>query len=61
MPAETKYFECPFCKEPDFDLIGLKNHFEKGYCDVYNETDLLIIPSSSGQELRSKFLHAPNK
>lgn len=30
--------ECPFCKEPDFDLIGLRSHFESGYCDVYEST-----------------------
>ena len=32
--------ECPFCDDGDkaFDLIGLKTHFEKGYCDVYNNT-----------------------
>jgi hypothetical protein len=29
---------CPFCKEKDFDLIGLKYHFEMGYCTVYNDT-----------------------
>lgn len=33
--------ECPFCKDPayDFDLIGLKQHFECGWCDVYNATE----------------------
>lgn len=29
---------CPFCGERDFDLVGLKGHFEKGYCGIYNET-----------------------
>lgn len=29
---------CPFCGESDFDLVGLKSHFMKGYCDQYNET-----------------------
>ena len=29
---------CPFCKEEDFDLIGLKHHFGSGYCDVFNKT-----------------------
>lgn len=28
--------ECPFCHETNFDLIGLKLHFERGWCDVYN-------------------------
>lgn len=30
---------CPFCEQPGFDKIGLKYHFEMGYCDVYNETE----------------------
>jgi hypothetical protein len=29
---------CPFCHEKDFDLIGLKYHFEMGYCKEYNDT-----------------------
>jgi hypothetical protein len=28
--------ECPFCKEDDFDLVGLKIHFTRGYCQAYN-------------------------
>jgi hypothetical protein len=34
---------CPFCGEGkgtdifQFDLPGLKNHFERGWCEVYNE------------------------
>jgi len=29
---------CPFCKENDFDLIGLKSHINHGDCSVFNET-----------------------
>lgn len=29
---------CPFCKENDFDLIGLKNHLLSGHCGNFNET-----------------------
>jgi hypothetical protein len=29
---------CPFCKEGDFDLIGLKSHFMRGWCEVFNAT-----------------------
>lgn len=29
---------CPFCNEGDFDLIGLKYHYEMGYCESYNNT-----------------------
>lgn len=32
------YIQCPFCKEEDFDLIGLKAHIERGCCDVFNST-----------------------
>ena len=35
----SEYITCPFCNEEDFDLIGLKDHFVKGYCDVFNETE----------------------
>ena len=31
---------CPFCIEGDFDLVGLKIHFIRGYCDVFNNTDI---------------------
>lgn len=24
---------CPFCKEPDFDLVGLKIHLLSGHCE----------------------------
>jgi hypothetical protein len=30
---------CPFCNETDFDLIGLKRHFLRDWCDVFNITD----------------------
>jgi len=29
---------CPFCGESEFDLIGLKSHFENGDCEKYNST-----------------------
>ena len=29
---------CPFCKQEDFDLEGLKMHLEMGWCEVFNET-----------------------
>lgn len=29
---------CPFCKEGGFDLMGLKHHFNSGYCAKYNDT-----------------------
>lgn len=35
---QIEYVECPFCKERDFDLPGLKLHLYK-YCDVFKETE----------------------
>ena len=29
---------CPFCKEDDFDLIGLKMHLGNGWCEKYRNT-----------------------
>ena len=29
---------CPFCGEKDFDLIGLKTHFERGWCHEFTAT-----------------------
>jgi len=28
---------CPFCREKDFDLEGLKTHLVHGDCEVYNK------------------------
>lgn len=30
---------CPFCKEKDFDLIGLKHHIKCGHCDVFESLE----------------------
>ena len=38
MTDERQDHICPFCKESEFDLIGLKMHFEKGWCEIYNST-----------------------
>lgn len=27
---------CPFCREQDFDLVGLKGHLEHGDCEPFN-------------------------
>lgn len=40
-PNESQEIVCPFCGEKDFDLVGLKYHFERGYCDVYEEIEEL--------------------
>lgn len=35
-----KYYECPFCKENDFDLNGLKTHLIR-WCEAFKETEML--------------------
>jgi hypothetical protein len=35
---------CPFCDEAEFDLIGLKLHYLRGYCDAFNDTELPSPP-----------------
>ncbi len=30
--------ECPFCKDTNFDGIGLKYHLEAGHCEPYEAT-----------------------
>ena len=32
---------CPFCKEKDFDAIGLKSHLLSGDCKLFNETEVI--------------------
>ena len=31
---------CPFCKEDDFDLIGLKGHLIQGRCKEFNVIEI---------------------
>lgn len=31
--------QCPFCKENDFDLIGLKGHLLYGDCEVFEAVE----------------------
>lgn len=33
------YVVCPFCLEDDFDLIGLKYHLQRGWCEVYENVE----------------------
>ncbi len=36
----TEYLICPFCKEDDFDLVGLKTHLWCNHCDIFNKTEV---------------------
>ena len=31
---------CPFCKSTGFDLIGLRRHYDLGWCETLNNTPL---------------------
>jgi hypothetical protein len=35
----SEYVSCPWCKEDDFDLQGLKFHLEHGHCEEYEKCD----------------------
>jgi len=35
MSAGSNDIECPFCHLKEFDLVGLKEHFEFGWCEIY--------------------------
>ena len=35
---ESNMVQCPFCGEKDFDLEGLKLHYQAGWCDTFNTT-----------------------
>jgi hypothetical protein len=49
---------CPFCGEGDFDLVGLKTHFLRGWCDKFNETILYAPHTREARQLTHK--KAPN-
>ncbi len=34
----SELITCPFCKEGEFDLIGLRHHLMCGYCQVFEAT-----------------------
>lgn len=42
----TKFIDCPFCHEHDFDKYGLKHHLQNGYCEVYEEIQLVQRPQA---------------
>lgn len=50
----SNYVECPFCDEPDFDLVGLKHHLLAGHCDVFDEIDTLDRPVTFVQPAQGK-------
>ena len=45
---------CQFCKKKGFDLIGLKYHFEMGYCQPYNDTLTVEEESKLWQVLKQQ-------
>jgi len=45
---EAEYTVCPFCKETDFDLVGLKVHLTF-YCEEF-----INYPLDYGKETKGK-------
>ena len=49
-PVVNKQIEtvCPFCKEDDFDLIGLRTHIVNSWCPAFDKyvDELIIRPTS---------------
>lgn len=39
-----KEVSCPFCNDTGFDLIGLKGHLSRGWCEVYELIALSNFP-----------------
>lgn len=35
---EPLLLSCQFCHEADFDLLGLKTHYQRGHCAVFEAT-----------------------
>lgn len=40
-PVVDNDLDCPFCRDTDFDLPGLKHHLLSGYCDAFHQTPTL--------------------
>ena len=36
---QEKTIQCPFCKEGDYDLVGLKDHLLHGDCETFNSLE----------------------
>ncbi|KKK63353.1 hypothetical protein LCGC14_2995120 [marine sediment metagenome] len=35
------YVVCPFCKEGGFDLIGLRGHYDRAWCETLDDTPIM--------------------
>jgi len=48
--------DCPFCKDIGFDLVGLKNHLNRGHCDKFNDTPSIaeIMEKYFGDKIESE-------
>jgi hypothetical protein len=53
--AQTEGIVCPFCKEDDFDLVGLRNHIMSGHCEPFESTPTIE------QERASRAEHPPQQ
>jgi hypothetical protein len=53
---------CPFCKERDFDLVGLKIHLTNGHCEEFNSlsVSLPVTRRISPDTKDAKETHTPD-
>lgn len=47
--SEWEEVICPFCKEADFDLIGLEIHLMNNWCDIYGTLRAAAKQKSSSE------------
>lgn len=45
MSQSIKLLSCPFCNEPGFDLVGLKMHLIRGWCEVAGALSIALPES----------------
>lgn len=40
--SSTDWLACPWCKDTDFDDVGLKLHITSGHCDAFNNLSVAL-------------------
>lgn len=58
--ASSDLLACPWCKDTDFDEVGLKLHVNNGHCDAFNELNV-SLPQTRMAALDSEFIITPGK
>ena len=52
---------CPWCKDTDFDEVGLKLHILNGHCDSYNELSISLPRTRQANVERTREASKPPK